>query len=307
MSQKLPGGLGDFNSRLQAAMEKAKSGAKAVASKATTAATAATGKVTDAAKSSAVAQVATDEFSQRVAAALGRASGTPVAEQEGQEQEQQEPGASGGPVGVGDYLVKQGDCMASIAVSTGHFWETIWTDPANSELNDVRQDPYILLPGDRVTIPELRRKDESIAPEQRHRFKRRGCPEKLVIFFRVENEPRANQRYVITIDGVDIEGTTDPNGRVEIAIPPNAQQGKIVFPDISEEYELELGRIDPITEVTGVKGRLHNLGFYDGPVDPRVSPEYEEAIQAFQVRYGLDMTGEMNDETRGKLQEIFGS
>jgi N-acetylmuramoyl-L-alanine amidase len=296
MGAAVVSGLSDFNSRLQAAMAKAKSGA-AAAEKAAGAATGAAAPVAPPPPASA------DEFTERIASALQRATGeapppppTPEAEPE-----------SGGPVGVGGRVVRDGDCLASIAVGTGHFWETIWTDPANEELNRVRQDPYVLLPGDRLTIPEKERKDEPIAPEQRHRFKRKGCPEKLVIHFHRENEPRANERYVLTIDGVEIEGVTDPNGRVEQPIPADAREGKITFPDSGDEYELELGKLHPITELSGVQGRLRNLGFFDGPVDGRESDALEQGLRGFQLRYGLQTTGRPDDETRDKLQEMHGS
>lgn len=293
----MPSG-GDFNARLQAALAKAKSGVPAG------------GAIPPAAPPPAAPPLAApaDDFGQRVAEALRRSSGElPTSASALGAGAVAQPTGSGGPVGVGDYVVRQGDCMASIAIGTGHFWETIWNFPANADLQRVRVDPYILLPGDRVTIPELTRKEESIAAEQRHRFKRRGCPEKLIVTFREENEPRANQRYVLRIDGKEMEGTTDPSGRVEVLIPPNAKDGKVEFPDSGDVYDLDLGHLDPITELTGVQGRLRNLGFYEGEIDGRESEALTQAIRAFQVKHDVDPTGELNDETRDLLRDEYGS
>jgi hypothetical protein len=218
------------------------------------------------------------------------------------------PAARTGPVGTGDYLVRPGDCLSSIAYEHGFFWETLWNDPANAQLRQVRTDPYVLLPGDRVAILEKRRKDEDLAPEKRHTFKRKGAPETLVMTFRTGGEPRVNQPYELHIDGeLAATGVTDPNGRVEVSIPPDAMEGRIRFPESGDEYMLELGHLDPITEISGVQGRLLNLGFYQGPLDGRPSEDLTSAVRSFQRSMVLEMHGELDADTRTRLQEVHGS
>lgn len=210
----------------------------------------------------------------------------------------------GGPVGQGDYEVKVGDCMASIAIDTGHFWETIWNDPDNSELKDTRKDPYVLLPGDLVTIPPIRPKEEPGETEKRHRFVRNGAPEKLIVKFMIEDEPRANEDYVLDIDGVEQEGTTDAQGKIDVFIPPDAKRATITFTESGDTYQLDLGRLDPITELTGVQKRLKNLGFFKGKPDGKMSPELEKAISKFQKEYEMEVTGELDETTREKIREV---
>ncbi len=220
----------------------------------------------------------------------------PLADQEGT-----------GPVGQGDYVVRQGDSMASLAIDTGHFWETIWNAAANAELKEVRQNPYVLLPFDRVTIPEINPKTESGETEERHRFVRKGAPEILIIRFLRGDEPRANEPYLVDIDGTASEGVTDADGQVEIVIPPDARRGNMTFPSEGDEYELDLGHLDPITELSGVQTRLRNLGFFDELIDGEPSEALTKAIRAFQKDAGIEGTGELDDDLRAALVENHGS
>lgn len=213
--------------------------------------------------------------------------------------------ASRGPVGQSGYVVRAGDCIESIAYKHGLFWETIWNHPNNQELRAANRDPNALLPGDRVFVPEIQSKKEAGETKLRHRFRRKGVPSKLRIAFKDEDDkPRAGIPYVLEIDGVLISGKTNDAGVVEHSISPDAKTGKLILKceDGKEEYELKLGHIDPIDEVSGVKERLTNLGFECGPWDGEFGPVLEEAIRAFQKKYGLTITGELDEQTLQTLE-----
>lgn len=205
------------------------------------------------------------------------------------------------------YIVKQGDCISSIAMDYGHFPDTLWNDQKNKELKENRKDPNILLPGDIVYIRDIENKTVSCATEQKHRFRRKAVPEKLRIQFEIGNKPRANEAYSLVIDGKFIDKTTDKDGWVEIPIPPNATKGKIRFHDTGDEYEIELGELDPVTEISGIQGRLKNLEFYNGDVDGKINSALEISIGNFQKQYNLEETGKPDKSLQDKLQEVYGS
>lgn len=202
--------------------------------------------------------------------------------------------------------VKQGDCISSIAYRYNLLPDTIWNDPANTELKALRKDPNVLMPGDKVVVRRKEMKEISISTGKRHRFQAKGFQEKFAILFEFNDEPRANEAYVLNIDGMLSEGQTDGNGKVEFPIPPNARTAKILFRERGDEYTLQLGRADPITEISGVQGRLENLGFFYGPIDGKMSEELEQAIRDFQKANDLVPTGELDEETRNKIEQVHG-
>jgi hypothetical protein len=207
-----------------------------------------------------------------------------------------------------DYVVQQGDCISSIAYELGMFPGTVWDDPKNSTLKEKRKNPNALLPGDIVHVRQKENKQASLSAETRHRFKRKGVPEKLVVRFMKGDKPRANERFQLDVDGVPSEGATDNDGYVRATINPGARQAIVTFLQTAEKFVFNLGHIDPITEISGVQGRLANLGMYSGPIDGESSQELTEAIRAFQ-RKNLsesEATGLMDDKTRDKLKQLHG-
>jgi len=220
-------------------------------------------------------------------------------------------GSSGSqfPVGQGNYVVKQGDCIESIAFRHGLFWETIWNHPNNQQLRLERKTPNVILSGDKVFVPDLRPKEEPGATEKKHRFKRKGVPSKLRIVLKEANKPRASVSYILEIDGQFFSGQTNAQGILSHPIPPHAKRGKLIVisGNDKEEYQLQLGYLDPISEVSGVQARLKNLGFECGEVNGVLNSETKAAIRVFQSKYGLKETGEIDEPTRQKLMQEHGS
>ena len=192
-------------------------------------------------------------------------------------------------------MVERGDCLLSIAHQRGFFWETLWNLPANADLRNTRQDPGLLLVGDRVMVPERQLKTEPAATDAHHRFLKRGVPAKLRVVVEYEDQPVSNADYILTVDGQIRQGTTDDKGLLEVPIAPEAAQGVLDIEGL--RFELQLGALDPGSEDIGIQQRLANLGFYHGDLDGKIGPQSREAIAAYQARTGLDVTGEPDEDT----------
>jgi hypothetical protein len=239
-----------------------------------------------------------------------------------------------------DYKVRKGDCISSIAASRGLLWNSVWGDPKNAKLKQLRGDPNVILPGDIVHIKDLEKGGVSAASDEKHTFKRKGIPAKLRLCLVEAAEeaeepatessaqvgagkhddpdyvpapkqiqPRANIPYQLRIDALTLEGSTDGDGCLEESIAPTIKSAKLVLNPGTEEEEtfhLRLGCVDPINDLAGVRERLSNLGY---AVDNgnNMSATLEAALRAFQEHNELDITGLNDQSTKDKLVELHGS
>ncbi|HVN07117.1 MAG TPA: peptidoglycan-binding protein [Bryobacteraceae bacterium] len=202
-----------------------------------------------------------------------------------------------------NYTVSQGDCIYSIAAQYGFLWKTIWNHPQNAALQQQRQNPGLLLPGDTVFIPDKTPRIESKPTDQQHVFVKEA--DKFVLRLQLldrNHNPRTGLSYVLSVDGNLTNGTTDGEGRIEVPISPGASQAQLTVQDQgeSEKYQLNLGYVNPIDDSTGHQQRLTNLGLGSG------LPQ-KTALMMFQKKNGLPQTGEMDDATIACLNKIHGS
>ena len=203
-----------------------------------------------------------------------------------------------------DHLVAQGECLTSIADQYGFFWQTLWAHPRNASLNASGRHPNMLFPGDVVHIPEKTPKEYACETGARHRFKRRGVPAKLRLRLLWDDEPRTGEAYSLDIDGALRSGSVGSDGIVEVRIPSAAKRGVLIVGEGERRmtYQLALGHVDPIDEISGVKARLKNLGFTCGGADSHLDEQTQEALRAFQGSRGLEPTGEIDGATLAELR-----
>jgi hypothetical protein len=214
-----------------------------------------------------------------------------------------------GPAGTGNHVVREGECIASIAEDAGHDWEYLWNHADNAALRAARSDPHMLLPGDRVAIPPIETREETCETELRHRFRQnRSGVLRLVV---VDGDaPRGNQPFTLRYDDREFTGVTDAEGKLEAPLSPCAQSAVLTVGEgaEAEDYELDLGTLHPIESVRGVQARLRNLGYPIATIDGTLNADTQGAIKRFRVDHGLDSSPESGlDETlRNTLREVHG-
>ena len=220
--------------------------------------------------------------------------------------QEQVPGSD--PVGQGNHVVREGECMSSLAAQKGLLVAQIFEHPANAQLSTVRGDPNILLPGDRVTIPQFATKDVDRSTEQRNKFVLVGEPVFLRIQVMDRDQPVGGQPFTLVVGGVTIQDITQPDGTIETRIPPDATTGILRVGTGADliQMKLKLGALSPVASAKGVQQRLQNLGFDCGPIDGIVGPRTRAAVRNFQAKFGLPPDGILGPQTRTLLKEKHG-
>ena len=148
--------------------------------------------------------------------------------------------------------VELGDSIPSIAKKNGFFWETVWNHPKNGGLKAKRKDPNILFPGDEVFVPDLVIKQESRGTNAKHKFKLKGEQVRFKLQLMMMGEPRKNEPYTLMIDGKPYQGTTDGEGKIDQAVPADAQGGTLILKAGKEQYPVNVGHLNPVDEISGV-------------------------------------------------------
>jgi hypothetical protein len=210
------------------------------------------------------------------------------------------------------YVVQQGDHVSGIAQKFEFSSiDTIWDDPNNAALKKLRKNPHVLLPGDRLFIPDKKQKSQPASTGQVHTFRVDVAQLKLRIALRdFDDKPIAHVPCELEVPGLKLKLNSDADGIVETEIPRNAGDGTLRVPSLDIDMPIKIGHLDPIDAGSGWKARLTHLGYYTGEggqeADGGDDPELQAAIEEFQCDHGLRVTGILDSATKAKLKDIHG-
>jgi hypothetical protein len=205
---------------------------------------------------------------------------------------------------VGTHVIESGDTVASLAAAHGFTDPRIvWNAPENAELRQ-RRKPDILAPGDELYIPPRELRTVTVATGRRHTLRIERCLVRLRVALRdIVGKPRAGTTAVLEVDGKREDLTADGDGVIEMTIAPDARDAVLTVD--GQEYDLEIGKLDPIDSEEGVTRRLRNLGYLvDGMGDDAEALSF--AVELFQVDHELAVDGNDLESIREKLEEVHG-
>jgi hypothetical protein len=108
------------------------------------------------------------------------------------------------------------------------------------------------------------------------------------------------------IEGLPGDPKTDtigPDGKIAFEAPATAKEVLLVVDDLDFVCPLKIGALDPVTEPSGLRQRLVQLGYTDSDDD---DCDLTDAISAFQQVKGIEVTGKPDDTTTKALVEEHG-
>lgn len=213
------------------------------------------------------------------------------------------------------HVVAQGDCLYRIAQQYGFAdWRTIYDHPDNAEFRELRPNPNVIYPGDRIHIPEPEAKQVSLPTTRQHKVQLTRPKIMLRIELRDElDEPLAGKAFMLEFGRSVYEGTTTGDGRIEQKIRAGEERGQLTVwmtgDREAERYcwDIAVGHLDPVEELAGLRQRLNNLGFYCEPTGAEIDDSLRLALLGFQHAAELSESGEPDDATRAKLVELHGN
>lgn len=209
-----------------------------------------------------------------------------------------------------NHTVKRGDTIVQIARKYGFRSITpIWEHVGNAELRSKRPNPYVLSQGDQLFVPDKESEEFSCETDRRHVFRVRNLTQWLdQKLLDEDNRPLSGKRYELKAGGKTYQGETGGDGRLRVKLPIDATSGDLkLWLTESETYEwtLDIGHLEPVETVFGVKGHLSNLGYDCGEVNDTLDDAARNALRHFQADNSLPLTGEIDDATRNKLRDLF--
>jgi N-acetylmuramoyl-L-alanine amidase len=207
------------------------------------------------------------------------------------------------------YKVEQGDRLPTIARKKGFArWQTIWDFDGNVDLKDLRGNAHILFPDDEVSIPSKLARVAEVSGGKAEYVVQSAVEVLRVRFAGVwssENEPVTFKATPDTVDD-PIEGKLLDDCIMTIDLPSNTRRVRVQLFRLAEKepiasYNLDVGNLDPTEEISGIQGRLRNLGYYDGVITGKMDEKTQNAL----IQFRLARLGDSKDFVDAKFLQAL--
>ncbi|MCC6528241.1 MAG: hypothetical protein IT373_36690, partial [Polyangiaceae bacterium] len=205
------------------------------------------------------------------------------------------------------YVVCQGDHLRKVAFAFGLAPDTLWDDPKNASLRELRGSGDTLAPGDILFVPRQPPPGPAVRPRTANRYRADVPTIPVNITLTDENGPIANQPYEVRglrlHDGEPApRGTTDETGRAELQLPANLRVVELYLPKRHALLRLGVGDMDPVEHDSGIVKRLCNAGILPENIDPGRA-DIAAGLLELQQQLRLPLTGRLDAATKAALKK----
>lgn len=207
------------------------------------------------------------------------------------------------------HTVIQGESISSIAKAHGFFdWNPLYNRPENAKLKELRPNPDIVYPGDKVYIPDKENQGIVVQVNQLHTFKIRKSRDTLKLKIAPTGDQVWSDRKVeLELEDQTLESNIDTEGFVSFTLPHKTSDKALLLVYSAKDTEqpsyrvsLKLGQLDPIETPSGQQARLTSLGHES------TGEDFEPEIKDFQQNNNLISDGICGPITQQKLEETYG-
>jgi len=223
-----------------------------------------------------------------------------------------------------NHTVKAGEHIGIIAANYGFAgYEALWNNSQNDAIREKRKNPFQLIAGDIVAIPEKEPAVFEITTGLRIVLKQVASPLEV----RIRNLDYNGDPVERECNAVFEDSSVVPAAQVDtiytIPVTSATLSMDLTFPpspplDDHEKLPARIGWLEPIEMVDdagktvanpmGVQQRLNNLGYcagYDDECDG-TSMQYKWAVEEFQCDNKIPVDGKVGPTTRAKILEAHG-
>lgn len=208
------------------------------------------------------------------------------------------------------HKIKQGECLNTLAQKYNFSsWSVIYDAPENEKFRELRPNPNCIFPGDEVFIPEKigYRKQSKTNTKKTFVITRAKAFISLRLIDR-KLAPLSDIPYDIAFYAKDAEEsmlelkdqTTNSDGYIEAKIPRNAVIAKVLYqpypqrPSLKRKMTLKLSELDPVTEESGKRERMKQLGLALD-ADEKVAETFQLQSDRLKVQYNLSDDSALED------------
>lgn len=228
------------------------------------------------------------------------------------------------PVQAGEHMVR---IAADLRIAN---YSTLWDHPSNADLKQ-RRNPNILLPGDRVNVPNPAPKTVTVPTTRKHKFvaESQDVLDLRVALLDENSQPMSGMKCQFPEEGSEV--TADGGGVLERKeLSASFELGMLRFvyrvEDLSQRgnapanvfqgnekvelaFAIAVGHLDPYDTPSGIQERLSNLGYYAGEIGYATEDALALrcAIEEFEKENGLTPKGDAtNASFQTKLKDVHG-